>query len=222
MVGLGAFLGSARLGRERELVVALAWGALAGGVLQLLVQLPFVLPLLSHFRISLGRGVAGVTEAIRNFWPVVAARGVVNLSGWVDLILARLLATGAIAVLGYAQTLYVLPISLFGMAIAASELPELSRKRGELQEVLVPRVRAALERAAFLLMPSALAYLVLGDVFMAALFQRGEFGPDTTAVTLCRSGGLFPGPHRPRPPPGSSPRPSTPFGIPGARRRSRI
>jgi putative peptidoglycan lipid II flippase len=107
----------------------------------------------------------------------------VNLSGWIDLILAGLLATGAIAVLGYAQQFYVLPISLFGMAIAASELPELSRMRTEVQEVLVPRVRGALERTAFFLIPSALAYLLLGDVFTAALFQRGVFGPSDTAVT---------------------------------------
>jgi putative peptidoglycan lipid II flippase len=183
LAGFGTFLGLGATGRESELVVALAWGALAGGVLQLFVQLPFVLPLLSHFRLSLGRSVNGVAEAIRNFWPVVLARGVVNLSGWVDMILAGLLGTGAIAVLGYAQQFYVLPISLFGMAIAASELPELSRIRGEVKEVLVPRVRAALERSAFLLLPSALAYLLLGDVFTAALFQRGEFGPSTTAVT---------------------------------------
>ncbi|MFC1575586.1 lipid II flippase MurJ [Gemmatimonadota bacterium] len=156
---------------------------MAGGCLQLFVQLPWVLPTLSHFRLSLGRRVAGVGEAIRNFWPVVLARGVVNLSGWVDTVLAGLLAVGGIAVLGYAQTFYVLPISLFGMAIAASELPELSRNRGELEDVLVPRVRGALERTAFLLIPSAMAYLILGDVFIAALLQRGEFGPAETAVT---------------------------------------
>jgi putative peptidoglycan lipid II flippase len=85
--------------------------------------------------------------------------------------------------MGRAQTLYFLPISLFGMAIAASELPELSRKRDAVQEVLVPRVRGALDRLAFLLIPSAAAYLFLGDVLVAALFQRGDFGPvDTAAV----------------------------------------
>ncbi len=171
------------MGRDADLVVALAWGALAGGVLQLLVQTPWLLPLLSGFRLSLGRRVTGVREAIRNFLPVVAGRGVVNLSGWIDMILAHILVVGAPAMLGYAQTLYMLPISIFGMAIAASELPELSRRRGEIEEVLVPRVRGALERIAFLLIPSALAYLVLGDVFIAALFQRGEFGPDATAAT---------------------------------------
>jgi len=183
LIGMGGYLGLGAAGREVDLVLALSWGALGGGILQLLVQLPFVLPLLRRFRLSLGRGVAGVGEAIRNFWPVVLARGVVNLSSWIDLILAGLLSTGAIAVLGYAQQFYVLPISLFGMAIAASELPELSRLRGEIQSTLVPRVRKALERTAFFLVPSAMAYLVLGDVFTAALFQRGEFGPSSTAVT---------------------------------------
>jgi putative peptidoglycan lipid II flippase len=127
--------------------------------------------------------VAGVREAIRNFLPVVGARGVVNLSGWIDMILAHILVIGAPAMLGYAQTLYLLPISLFGMAIAASELPELSRKRGEVDQVLVPRVREALERIFFLLIPSALAYLALGDVFIAALFQGGAFGADGTLAT---------------------------------------
>jgi putative peptidoglycan lipid II flippase len=108
---------------------------------------------------------------------------VVNVSGWIDMVLAHVLVLGAPAMLGYAQTLYMLPIGIFGMAIAASELPELSRKRGEVEKVLVPRVRGALDRLAFLLVPSALAYLVLGDVFIAALFQRGVFSPEATAAT---------------------------------------
>ena len=183
MVGAGSYLGWDRLGRDADLAVALAWGALAGGILQLLVQTPWLLPLLSHFRLSLGRRVAGVREAIHNFLPIVSARGVVNVSGWIDMILAHVLVAGAPAMLGYAQTLYMLPIGIFGMAIAASELPELSRKRGEVELVLAPRVRAALQRLAFLLIPSALAYWALGDLFVAALFERGEFGPDATRAT---------------------------------------
>lgn len=183
LVGFGTFLGWEQAGRDPELVVALAWGALAGGVLQLLVQLPWVGAVLRHFRLSLGRGVRGVREGIRNFLPVVAARGVVNLSSWLDMVLAGMLAVGAQALLGFAQTLYLLPISLFGMSIAASELPELSRNRRAAREVLAPRIREALDRLAFLLLPSALAYLVLGDIFIAALFQRGAFDPTDTTVT---------------------------------------
>jgi putative peptidoglycan lipid II flippase len=181
MVGGAVYLGLEP--QSRDLVLALAWGALVGGALQLAWQLPFVLPLLGGLRLSLGRGVTGVQEAVRNFWPVVAARGVVNLSGWIDLILAGLLASGAVAVLGYAQTFYLLPISLFGMSIAASELPELSRMRGEAEQVVAGRVARALSRVSFFLIPSTLAYVALGDVIVAALFQTGEFGLAESLVT---------------------------------------
>jgi putative peptidoglycan lipid II flippase len=167
----------------RSLVVVLAWGALAGGALNLLVQLPFLVGHLRGVRPSLGRGVPGVSEAIRNFVPVVAARGVVNLSGWIDMILAGRLMPGAVAVMGYAQTFANLPISLFGTGVAAAELPEMSRMRREDERVLAHRVSSSLERAQFFLIPSAVGYLVLGDVVVAALYQTGAFGEAQALVT---------------------------------------
>ena len=167
---------------QRDLVVVLAWGALIGGGVQLAVQVPFVLRLVGRVQPSLGRGVEGIPEAIRNFGPVVAARGVVNLSGWFELFLAGLLANGAVAVMGYAQTFYLLPISLFGISIAASELPELSRMRGEDREVLAARVAVALRRVSYFLIPSAIGYLALGDVVIAALYETGEFGSAQTLI----------------------------------------
>ncbi len=166
-----------------SLVVALAWGALIGGALTLLVQLPFLRDHAKGMRLSLGRGVAGVGEAIANFVPVVAARGVVNLSGWIDMILAGRLVPGAVAVMGYAQTFSNLPIALFGTGVAAAELPEMSRMRGGVDRVLADRVAGSLERALWFLIPSAVGYLVLGDVIVAALYQTGRFGEVQTLVT---------------------------------------
>lgn len=182
-VTAGTVLGFAAAGREADLVVAVAWGGVAGGLLQFGVMLPRLLPHLGGVRASLDRGIPGVPEAIRSFLPVVASRGVVNLSALLDSILAALLVEGAVASLGRAQTLYVLPVSLFGMAVAASELPELSRKGGAAPEVLAERVRNALGRVATLLVPSAVAYLVFGDLLVEALYRRGAFGtPDTQVV----------------------------------------
>jgi putative peptidoglycan lipid II flippase len=155
-----------------------------GGGLQLLVQLPLALRLLDEFRPSLSVRVHGVREAIRNFIPVVAARGAVNLSGWLDYALAAFLVTGAVATLGYAQTLYLLPISLFGMSVAASELPELSRRRGaHIRAELAADVDRAAHRVAYFLIPAALGYLFLGDVIGAAVFQTGAFGQAEVLVT---------------------------------------
>lgn len=167
----------------RPLVVALAWGALVGGGLTLLVQVPFLLRHTRGMRLSMGRGVPGVAEAVRNFVPVVSARGVVNISSWIDMILAGRLLPGAVAVMGYAQTFGNLPISLFGTGVAAAELPELSRMRRQDRDVLAERVAQSLERALFFLIPSAIGYVAMGDLVVGALYQTGAFGEAQTLIT---------------------------------------
>jgi putative peptidoglycan lipid II flippase len=175
-------------GARRELdalLMAAAWGALLGGFLQFGIQLPWVLRLDRDIRINTGRGEPGFREAVRNALPAIAGRGVVQLSTYVDLVLASLLAIGALARLRYAQTLYILPISLFGMSIAAAELPELARERGGATEALRERTISALRRVAFFVVPSAVAFVLLGDVIVAGLYRAGEFGAaDVTVVWL--------------------------------------
>ena len=91
-----------------ELTTMAAWGALVGGGLQFLVQLPWVLRLERSLRIHWDTKSEGVRTAIKNAGPAVMGRGVVQLSGWLDMVIASFLP-GAIAVLSYAQTLYLLP-----------------------------------------------------------------------------------------------------------------
>ena len=178
------WLGGAGWGLSGDaLVRILAWGALIGGGVQCGVQLPSALRLLGAFRPSLSRDIHGVREAFRNFVPVVVARGVVNLGSWLDFTLAAYLASGAIASLGYAQTLYLLPISVFGMSVAASELPELSRRRGRDGALLGGEVSAGMGRVAYFLIPSALGYICLGNVITAAIYQTGAFGEAEVRVT---------------------------------------
>ena len=183
LVGFGSAWGWNAAGRDADLMVVLAIGALVGGFFQLAVMLPWVVSSLQHFRLSVSTKVSGMQEAIRNFTPVVMSRGVVNMAGLLDFVLAGLLAEGAVSMLRYGQTLYLLPIAMFGMSIAASELPELARAGAASAEDVRQRVVVALERITFLLVPSAIAYLTLGDVMVAGLLQRGDFrGADTVAV----------------------------------------
>ena len=157
-----------------ELVVALAWGALVGGGLQLLFQLPFLAGYLKHVVPSLSRRVTGVREVISNFLPVVAARGVVNLSGLLDTALASLLSGGAVGLMRYVQTLYVLPISLFGISIAAAELPELSRNAADGMRAVRERAERAVGTVLFWLVPSAVGYAIFREEVMA-VYQTGAF-----------------------------------------------
>ncbi|MGH7474724.1 MAG: murein biosynthesis integral membrane protein MurJ [Longimicrobiales bacterium] len=168
--------------QQPGLAIALAWGALVGGALQFMVQLPAVVRLERSLKIRWDLRREGVRVAVRNAGPAVVGRGVVQLSGYVDIVLGSLLSIGAIASLGYAQTLYMLPVSLFGMAVAAAELPELARERASAADVLRQRVNAGLARIAFYVVPSAIAFFTIGDVLIAALYQRGSFSPADVMV----------------------------------------
>ena len=170
---------------ETSVAVAMGWGVLAGGVLQFAIQLPTVIRLSSGLRVSLSTSVPGVREVGRAFAPIVAGRGVVQLSAYLDLLIASLLATGAVAALGYAQVLYLLPVSLFGMSVAAAELPELSSIDHEDRASVVERIEAGLSRMGFFVVPSAVAFVVLGDLVVGTLYEGGRFRPsDTVQVAV--------------------------------------
>jgi putative peptidoglycan lipid II flippase len=80
--------------------------------------------------------------------------------------------------LAYAQSIYMLPISLFGMAVSAAELPAMSRVSGSEEEIsahLRKRIDAGLKQISFFIVPSIAAFLALGDVIVGALYQTGEF-----------------------------------------------
>jgi putative peptidoglycan lipid II flippase len=161
-----------------------AWGAVAGSALQFGVQLFPVLRLIGGVAPLVRQAVDAARNVVRNAVPVVVGRGVVQISAYVDTVLASLLPTGAVAAISYAQVLYTLPVSLFGMSVSAAELPAMSSVRGERSEI-AEEVRARLLRAlrqiAFFVVPSAVAFLALGDVIVAALYQSGAF---TRQMTL--------------------------------------
>jgi putative peptidoglycan lipid II flippase len=161
-----------------SLAIYLAFGSVVGSALQLGVQLPAVLSLVHRLRPRLDTASEHVREVLKNFAPVFLSRGVVQISAYVDQVFASLLGTGAVAALTNAQTLYTLPVSLFGMSISAAELPAMSSALGAQQEIaaqLRQRLDSGLRRIAFFVVPSAMAFLALGGVITAALFQTGRF-----------------------------------------------
>jgi putative peptidoglycan lipid II flippase len=121
---------------------------------------------------------------VRNFVPVFIGRGAVQISGYVDLNFASQLGSGAQSALGYAQNIYLLPVSLFGMSISAAELPAMSGQLGSTEEIhakLRARLLGGLRRIAYFVIPSAMAFLALGDVIVGVLYRSGRF---TQADTL--------------------------------------
>lgn len=157
-----------------------AWGVLIGGVLQFVVQLPTVWKVAGSIRPTL-RITEGVRSVAKRFVPAVSGRGVVTLATYLDLLLASFLVTGALRILASAQVFYLLPISVFAMSIAAADLPELSREQGAI-ELARERVHTGVERIAFFIAFSAVAFVVAGKPLIDAL--AGLDGDQAIAVWL--------------------------------------
>jgi putative peptidoglycan lipid II flippase len=150
-------------------------------VLQFVIQLPAVFQAGGAIVPSLSRGDPGTRTVLRNFVPAFVGRGVVQISAFVDAILASFLPTGALAALANAQILYTLPVSLFGMSVSAAELPGLSAEAGAGRagyDALRSRIETGMSQIAFFVVPSMLALASLGHVIAAAVFQTGLFSQD--------------------------------------------
>ncbi|MFZ0591888.1 MAG: murein biosynthesis integral membrane protein MurJ [Bryobacteraceae bacterium] len=168
---------------QDALAIYAAWASVVGSGLTFLVQLPRVLQLVPHFRPLIDFASEQARLVIRNFGPIFLSRGVVQISAYIDSIIASLLPSGAVAALGYGQIISVLPISLFSMSVSAAELPALSSAIGTEDEVaahLRKRLGAGLRRIAFFVVPSAVAFLILGDVVAGGLYQTGRFNRSAT------------------------------------------
>ena len=161
-----------------QLVLWTAWGAVIGSVLQIAVQLPLVLKLTGGVKLSLDLGNPRVRLVVKNFVPVFISRGVVQISAFIDAMIASLLPVGAVAVISNAQMLYLLPVSLFGMSVAAAELPEMSESVGggpERLEALRARIASGSSRIAYFIVPSGVAFMALGHMIAGLVLQSGAF-----------------------------------------------
>lgn len=170
-----------RQSSTRDVAATLAWASVVGAALQFLVQVPSTVRLAKHLRIAMAdMRSPSVRTVTRNFGPAFVGRGVVQISSYIDNWLASFLPLGMVATFGYASTIVVLPVSLFGMAISAAELPEMSRAIGDdaaIATYLRGSLTRGLRRIAYFVIPSAAAFLAFGDLMARLLFERGKFTP---------------------------------------------
>jgi putative peptidoglycan lipid II flippase len=178
MIAALVWQGGFRGGSTVSLAYAISWASVAGAVLQFGVQAPTVYRYLRPLVGRVDLRSAHVAAVVAAFIPVFISRGVFQISGFIDLQLASFLPKGNV-LLTYAQTLYMLPVSLFGMSVSAAELPAMSSAVGtdsEISSTLRTRLSAGLSKISFFVVPSAVAFLALGNVVASTLYRTGKFG----------------------------------------------
>ncbi len=167
----------------------LAWGAVVGSFLQVLVQVPPMLRYIKDMKPGLDLSSGPVRTILSRFFPNLMSRGIIQINGYVEQMIASFLPTGALAAIGYAQILYTLPTSLFGTAIAASNLIDMATADQDQQ--VAKKLHQGMRHVAFFIIPSALAFILMGNVLAAALFKTGKFRDEDTRyvwILLAASG----------------------------------
>ena len=164
---------------QNKLAEITAWGSVVGSALQFAIQLPTVFFLIKKIRPVFDFASNSVRTVVKNFFPVFFSRGVVQISAYIDAMIASFLGDGPVSLLQYTQSLYTLPISLFGMSISAAELPAMASAVGSDEDIsakLRQRLEGGLRRIAVFIIPSSMAFLAFGDILAASVYQTGKFG----------------------------------------------
>ncbi|WP_437840989.1 murein biosynthesis integral membrane protein MurJ [Sorangium sp. So ce1153] len=182
LLACGAWLGM----RGEPLAEALAWSAFAGAALQLALLLPAARALLGGLTPRLDARDPSIREAGGKLPAALLGRGIIQVSGLVDTLLVSFLGAGANAAFNYAQTVYLLPMSILGVGEAAVALPEMARDTAEADvarrnEALSRRLGASLARITVLTLPTTAVFMLLGRELITVLLQTGTFDRESTA-----------------------------------------
>ncbi len=160
-------------------IVAMAWGALVGGILQLVIQLPQLYIVGFRFRFLFSFADRSVRQILKLMGPAALGVAAAQVNIVVGTLLASFLSVGSIAYLNYAFRLMHLPLGVFGVAVATVSLPELSSLAavGKKDLLLARYIRSCKMQLSFLL-PSALFLIVAARPICALIYQHGVFGWD--------------------------------------------
>ncbi|MBT6078271.1 MAG: murein biosynthesis integral membrane protein MurJ, partial [Oceanospirillaceae bacterium] len=158
-------------------VMALAWGVLAAGILQLALQLPFVARLGLLVKPQIGFSDVRVKQVMRLMLPAMFGVSVAQINLLLDTVLASLLQTGSVSWLYYSDRLMELPLGVFGIAIATVILPGLSRRHASKSpQAFSLTLDWALRMVLIIGLPAAIALGVLAEPLIATLFHYGAMG----------------------------------------------
>jgi putative peptidoglycan lipid II flippase len=162
-------------------LMALAWGVAIAGIVQLLLQFPFLIRLGMMPRPRFRRGHEGVKKILRLMIPTIFGSSVAQINLLLDTVIASFLITGSVTWLYYSDRLLEFPLGVLGIAVATVILPTLSQQHarestGEFNQTL----NWALRLVAIITIPSCIGLFVLAGPILATLFEYGKFTANDT------------------------------------------
>jgi putative peptidoglycan lipid II flippase len=157
-------------------IMALAWGVLVAGIVQLLVQVPALLRLGLLPRPRWGWRHSGVRRILRLMIPTLVGSSVAQINLLLDTVIATFLISGSVSWLYYSDRLLEFPLGVFGVALSTVILPNLSRKFALQNPAgFSATLDWSLRLAAIITLPAAVGLTVLASPILVTLFQYRAF-----------------------------------------------
>jgi putative peptidoglycan lipid II flippase len=165
-------------------VLALSFGVIAGGILQIALQLPFLRKKGVSLRFNFHFSHPGLKRLLKLMVPAVFGAAVYQLNIMIITLIASFLPAGSVSYLYYSDRIFQFPLALFGLALATASLPTMSdlvahNRTDELKKTLSYSLRMVL----FITVPSMIGLILLRIPIVSLLFQRGVFTENSTLLT---------------------------------------
>jgi putative peptidoglycan lipid II flippase len=179
-----------------EPIIGVAIGVLIGGVLQLGLQLPFLVRINFRFWEKATLMHAGLKKVGFAMFPVAIGGATYQINILIGTLLGSLLSEGSVSYLYFADRLVQFPLGIFAIAAATAVLPSLSRQAAarNLEEIRTT-FEHAMKLVFFISMPATVGLIVMREPIVALLFQRGEFNAtaaqSTSLAVLYYAAGLW-------------------------------
>jgi putative peptidoglycan lipid II flippase len=168
-------------------IMAIAIGAVIGGVAQVALQWPSLRREGFRFRPALDLHDDGLRRVLVLMGPGTIGLAATQVNLFVNTVLATGEAPGTVSWLGYAFRIMYLPIGIFGVSIATATLPAVSRHAaaagGEDRTAIRRTVADSLSLMTTLNLPATVGLVVLAVPIVRAIFERGAFLPADTLAT---------------------------------------
>lgn len=170
--------------RLAEPGMALAYAVFVAGILQLLLQLPFLIRIGALPRPKWQPSHEGVRRIMRLMLPAIFGSSVAQINVLIGGIIASMLGVGKISLLYYSDRLMEFPLGLFGIALATVTLPYLSRQfANEAHDEFSATIDWSMKLVLLIAVPAAIGLTVLAEPLVATIFYGGNFSYDDVRMT---------------------------------------
>lgn len=170
--------------RLAEPGMALAYAVFAAGIMQLLLQLPFLIRIGALPRPKWQPSHEGVRRAMRLMLPAIFGSSVAQINVLIGGIIASMLGVGKISLLYYSDRLMEFPLGLFGIALATVTLPYLARQfANDAHDEFSATIDWSMKLVLLISVPAAIGLTMLAEPLVATIFYGGNFSYDDVRMT---------------------------------------